>query len=130
MSNKPYVREVSKTTWFLNPQQPRYKRYMAREVTCIFIGAYTFLLIVALKRLAEGPDAFQGFLNALHSPLGVLFNLAALVAAVYHSTSWFNVTPQAMPIQRGEEFVPGNIIVGAHYAVWAVVSLIILILGI
>ena len=52
MSNKPYVREVSKTTWFL--QQTRYKRYMAREVTCIFIGAYTFLLIVSLARLSQG----------------------------------------------------------------------------
>ncbi|CDH44279.1 MAG: fumarate reductase subunit C [Candidatus Competibacteraceae bacterium] len=128
MSNKPYVREVSTTTWFL--QQPRYMRYMGREVTCIFIGAYTFLLIVALARLGQGKEAFDAFVQALGSPLGVLFNLAALVAAVYHSTSWFNVTPQAMPIQRGEEFVPGNLIVGAHYAVWAVVSLIILILGV
>ena len=126
--NKPYVRSLSKTGWFLT--QPRYKRYMAREVTCLFIFAYTFLLICGLRRLAEGADAFQGFLNALHSPLGVLFNLAVLIAAVYHSTSWFNVTPQAMPIMRGEEFVPGNIIVGAHYAVWAVVSLIVLILGV
>ena len=128
MSRKPYVREVSKTTWFLS--QPRYKRYMAREVTCIFIFAYTFLLIVALKRVAEGPEAFQGFLNALHSPLGVLFNVAVLVAAVYHSISWFSVTPQAMPIQRGEEFVPGNLIVNAHYGAWAVVSLIVLFLGV
>jgi fumarate reductase subunit C len=128
MSSKPYIREIPKTSWFF--RQPRYMRYMAREVTCIFIGAYTLLLVVALKRLAQGPDAFQGFLNALHSPLGVLFNLAVLVAAVYHSTTWFNVTPQAMPIQRGEEFVPGKIIVGAHYAAWAVVSLIVLIWGV
>ncbi len=128
MSRKPYVREVSKTTWFLS--QPRYKRYMAREVTCIFIFAYTFLLIIALKRLGQGPEAFQEFLNALRSPLGVLFNLVTLIAAVYHSTSWFNVTPQAMPIQRGEEFVPGNVIIGAHYGAWAVISLIILIWGI
>ena len=128
MSNKPYVREVSKTTWFL--QQTRYKRYMAREVTCIFIGAYTFLLIVSLARLSQGKEAFDVFVHALSSPLGVLFNLAVLVAAVYHSISWFNVTPQAMPIQRGEDFVPGNIIVGAHYAIWAVISLIILILGV
>ncbi len=126
--NKPYVRPLSKTSWFLT--QPRYKRYMAREVTCLFIFAYTFLLIMGLKRLAEGPDAFNAFVQTLGSPLGVLFNLAVLIAAVYHSTSWFNVTPQAMPIQRGEEFVPGKIIVGAHYALWAVVSLIVLILGV
>jgi len=127
MSHKPYVREISKTTWFLS--QPRYKRYMAREVTCIFILAYTFLLICALGSLADGPDAFQEFLNSLRSPWGVLFNLAVLVVTAYHSLSWFVVTPQAMPIQRGEEFVPGNIIVNAHYGAWAVVSLIILIWG-
>ena len=126
--NKPYVRPLSPTTWFLT--QARYKRYMAREVTCLFIFAYTFLLIMGLKRLAEGPDAFNAFVQALGSPLGVLFNLAVLIAAVYHSTSWFNVTPQAMPIQRGEEFVPGKIIVGAHYALWAVVSLIVLVMGV
>ena len=127
MSHKPYVREISKTTWFL--RQPRYMRYMAREVTCIFIFAYTFLLICALGSLADGPDAFQEFLNSLRSPWGVLFNLAVLVVTAYHSLSWFVVTPQAMPIQRGEEFVPGNIIVNAHYGAWAVVSLIILIWG-
>ncbi|MDG4552835.1 MAG: fumarate reductase subunit C [Candidatus Competibacter sp.] len=127
MSSKPYVREMSKTTWFLS--QPRYKRYMAREVTCIFIFAYTFLLIWGLGALANGPEAFSGFLESLRSPLGVLFNLAVLIVTVYHSISWFVVTPQAMPIQRGEEFVPGNIIVNAHYGAWAVVSLIILIWG-
>ena len=126
--NKPYVRSLSKTGWFLT--QPRYKRYMAREVTCLFIFAYTFLLVWGLKRLSEGPDAFNAFVQALGSPLGVLFNLVVLIAAVYHSTSWFNVTPQAMPIQRGEEFVPGKIIVGAHYALWAVASLIVLVLGV
>jgi fumarate reductase subunit C len=127
MSRKPYLREVPKTTWFL--RQPRYMRYMAREVTCIFILAYTFLLIFALGSLADGPDAFQEFLNSLRSPWGVLFNLVVLVVTAYHSLSWFVVTPQAMPIQRGEEFVPGNIIVNAHYGAWAVVSLIILIWG-
>jgi fumarate reductase subunit C len=127
MSRKPYLREVPKTTWFL--RQPRYMRYMAREVTCIFIFAYTFLLIWGLGSLAQGPDAFDAFVQTLGSPLGVLFNVAVFIATVYHSMSWFDVTPQAMPIQRGEEFVPGNIIVNAHYGAWAVVSLIILIWG-
>jgi fumarate reductase subunit C len=126
--NKPYVRPLSKTSWFLT--QPRYLRYMAREVTCLFIFAYTFLLIMGLRRLAEGQAEFDAFVQALGSAPGVLFNLAVLIAAVYHSTTWFNVTPQAMPIQRGEEFVPGKIIVGAHYALWAVVSLIVLVLGV
>lgn len=128
MSSKPYIREISKTGWFYG--QPRYLRYMAREVTCIFIFAYTFLLIWALRALANGPEAYQAFLDALNSPLGILFNLAVLVGVVYHSISWFSLTPQAMPLQRGEEFVPGNLIIGAHYGGWAVVSLIVLFLGV
>lgn len=130
MSTKPYVREVSKTRWYIDMCHPRYKRYMAREVTCAFIFAYTFLLICALGSLAQGKDAFDGFVQSLGSPLGVLFNAAVLIATVYHSLSWFVVTPQAMPIQRGEEFVAGNIIVNAHYAAWALVSAIILFWGI
>ena len=128
MSPKPYVREIPKTTWFL--RHPRYIRYILREITCFFIGGYTLFLVIALRRVAQGPEAFQGLIDALQSPLGILLNLLTLAAAVYHSTSWFNVTPQAMPIQRGEEFVPGKYIVIAHYAVWAVVSLAVLILGV
>ncbi|RUQ37929.1 MAG: fumarate reductase subunit C [Candidatus Competibacteraceae bacterium] len=128
MSCKPYIRETSKTTWYL--EHPRYKRYMAREVTCIFILIFTFELVCALGAVANGPEAYAAFLAKLHSPLSILFNLVALVVTVYHSVTWFNVTPQAMPVQIGEEFVPGQYIVGAHYGVWAVVSLVVLILGV
>ncbi|PIE83304.1 MAG: fumarate reductase subunit C [Candidatus Contendobacter odensis] len=125
--SKPYIRKLSKTGWFL--KQPRYMRYMGREVTCIFIGAYTLLLVMMLKSLAKGPEAYNAFLEGLGSPLSILFLLVTLGFALYHSTGWFNVTPKAMPIQRGEEFVPDNIIVGAHYGVWGVVSLGVLILA-
>jgi fumarate reductase subunit C len=127
MSRKPYVREIATTSWFL--RQPRYMRYMAREVTCILIGAYTLLLVMAVKRLSEGQAPYEAFLEALRSPLSILFLIVALGFSLYHTTSWFNVTPQAMPIQRGEEFLPGGIIVGAHYGGWVVISLVVLFLA-
>jgi fumarate reductase subunit C len=127
MSRKPYVREIPKTSWFF--RQPRYMRYMAREVTCILIGAYTLLLVMAVKRLSEGQAPYEAFLEALRSPLSILFLVVALGFSLYHTTSWFNVTPQAMPIQRGEEFLPGGIIVGAHYGGWVVISLVVLFLA-
>lgn len=127
MSRRPYTQELPKTTWYL--RQGRYMRYMAREVTCIFIGAYTFLLLWGIKRLSEGPEAYAAFLDALQSPISVIFQLITLIFAVYHAASWFNLTPKAMPIQRGEAFVPGGVIVGVHYAGWAVLSIIILLLA-
>ncbi|MBL8529228.1 MAG: hypothetical protein JNL68_16200 [Burkholderiales bacterium] len=127
MSRKPYVREFANTTWFF--RQARYMRYIGREVTCIFIGAYTLLLVCAVMRLSEGQAAYEAFLEALRSPASILFQLVALAFALYHTFTWFNVTPQAMPIQRGEEFLPGSIILGAHYGGWVVLSLVVLFLA-
>lgn len=126
-NGKPYVREVSRYGWFL--RHPRYLRYMAREVTCVFIGLHAVILLVALRRLSEGREAYEAFLQNLAGPAGVVLQLVVLAFAVYHSTSWFNVTPKAMPVQIGENFLPGAIIVGAHYAAWLVVSLAVLFLA-
>jgi fumarate reductase subunit C len=52
--------------------------------------------------------------------------VVVLVFALHNTTSWFNVTPKAMPVQIGEDFLPGKYIVGAHYAAWLVASLLIL----
>lgn len=124
MSRKPYVREVSKTTWYL--KHPRYMRYMSREVTCIFIGAFALLLLRAVERLSQGQAAYESFLAGLKGPMSALGLLIILAFAVHNATSWFNVTPKAMPVQIGENFLDGKYIVGAHYAVWAIASLVIL----
>jgi fumarate reductase subunit C len=124
MSRKPFVREVSKTGWYF--KHARYMRYMSREITCIFIGAFALLLLCVLGRLADGQASYESFLAALEGPRGVFGLLVVLIFAVHNTTSWFNVTPKAMPVQIGEEFLPGKYIVAAHYAVWIVVSLAVL----
>lgn len=126
-NGKPYVREVSRYGWFL--RNPRYRRYMAREVTCVFIGLHALILLVALKRLSEGREAWEAFLHNLTGPAGVVLQLVILAFAVYHSTSWFNVTPKAMPVQIGEQFLPGAVIIGAHYAVWLIATVVVLFLA-
>lgn len=127
MSRNPLVREVPPTSWFF--RHPRYLRYMAREVTCIFIAAYCVLLVVGLQRLSAGPAAWEGFLLALRSADSIVFHLLALAAAFYHAATWFNATQKAMPLQIGEDFVPGNVISGAHYVAWAVLSIAVLFLA-
>ncbi len=124
MSRKPYVREVSKTGWYL--KHPRYMRYMSREVTCIFIGAFALLMVCTLERLSRGQAAFDSFVAALKGPWSFLGMILIFGFATYNATNWFNVTPKAMPVQIGEEFLDGKYIVGAHYAVWAIASLVVL----
>ena len=106
VKRRPYVRPVT-SEWIF--RHPRYIRYMVREFSCLFIGAWTLLMVWGLKQLAQGPQAWAAFLE--------------------HSVTWFNLTPKALPVQRGEAFVPDGAISGAHFAVWAVLSLAVLFLA-
>lgn len=67
MSRKPYVRPISKTWWWL--KHPRYMRYMSREVTCIFIGAFALLMVCTLERLSHGQAAYEAFFCRHYRPM-------------------------------------------------------------
>jgi fumarate reductase subunit C len=126
MSRRPYIRELSKTGWWL--KQPRYVRYMAREMSAAFIGVYVLVLIFGLFRLSQGEAAYAAFLAAAEGPAGLTFAVITLVVAIYHSYTWFQVTPKAMPLTFGGKRVPGTIIVAAHWFGFVVVSIAVWLL--
>jgi fumarate reductase subunit C len=126
MSRTPYVRPIT-SEWIF--RHPRYVRYMVREFSCLFIGGWTVLMVWGLKQLSEGPAAWAAFLELMRSPASIVFQLLTLAFATYHSVTWFNLTPKALPLQVGEGFVPDWVIAGAHFAAWAALSLIILALA-
>jgi fumarate reductase subunit C len=123
MSRQPYTRPIT-SEWIF--RHPRYVRYMVREFSCLFIGGWTLLMVWGLKALSEGPAAWTAFLALLKTPASIVFHLLTLAFAVYHSITWFNLTPKAMPLQLGEEFAPDWTISGAHFVAWAVVSIALL----
>ena len=127
MSRRPYKREISKTSWFMS--NARYKSYMLHEVSSLFVAIYCIILIAGLFRLGQGEAAWQGWVDYVTSPIGVIMHLIIFVFAIIHTTAWFKVVPQAMRIQRGTEFVPGKLIIGAHYAALGVVSLFFIVLA-
>ncbi len=127
MSPLPHVPTVRRYSWWLS--NSRYLRYMAREITSLFIGAYTGVLVVGLTRLAEGRASYETYLEVLQGSMIVIFHALAFLFALYHTATWFNVTPKAMPLELGGQRVPGGVIIGAHYAGWVVVSAAFLILA-
>jgi len=126
MSRKPYLRPIT-SEWIF--RHPRYVRYMVREFSCLFIGGWTVLMVWGLKQLSEGPAAWAAFLQLLKSSASIAFLLLTLAFATYHSITWFNLTPKALPLQVGEEFLPDWVIAGAHYAGWAALSFVIFALA-
>ena len=120
MSRRPYVRDLSKTGWWL--RQPRYIRYMMREITALFIGIYVLVLIVGLFQLSRGEAAYDAFLESAAGPAGLAFAVITMVFAIYHSYTWFQVTPQAMPLMFRGKRVPGVFIIAAHWLGFFLVS--------
>ena len=123
MSRRPYLREEG-LRWVF--RHPRYLRYMARELSCLFTGGWTLVMVWGLERLAEGPDAWAAFLETLQSPASRVLQVMALGFALYHSYTWFNLTPKALPVQIGEAFIPDAAIAGAHFAAWMALSIAVL----
>lgn len=120
MSRRPYLREQSKSGWWLS--QPRYVRYMMREVSAAFIGIYALILIIGVHRLSQGEIAYASFMASTKGPAGLLFAAAAMLFAVYHTLTWFQVTPKAMALTLSGKRVPGGVIVAAHWLGFAVAS--------
>ncbi len=121
---KPYVRPVSKTTWYM--RQGRYKKYMLREVTCIIVAIYSFLAIWGVGALSRGPETWGNFLSAQQSMGWTAFHAVMLVFfTIYQTFDWFKLTPKVMPLQLGEHKVDGRLIVAAHYVAWLAVTAII-----
>lgn len=122
-----YVRPVSKTTWYLKDRN--YTIHMINELTSVFVGILALILLWGIGAVASGPEAYQFFLECLKGPGMLVLLWVTTIVIVYHAIAWFKVTPKAMPIRKGEEFVPGSTIAGAHYVVWILFSLVVLFLA-
>jgi len=122
---RPYVRSMD--GWWR--RDPYFVKYMAREVTAIFVAAYAVVLLVGLVRLGQGQAAYEGWLAALKSPLSLVFHLILLATFVYHTWSWFNIMPKTMPIMfvGGKRVQPG-MITGAGLAAAVVACLAVLLI--
>ena len=102
-----------------------YTLFVVRELTSVFIGAYAVLLIVLVRRLGQGPDAYRAYVEWLSSPGMLLFHLVALAAAIYHSVTWFALSPKAMAVRLGGRRIPDRAVVGANVAAWLIISAIL-----
>ena len=117
--SKEYIRPMP-TNWWV--KKKTYVLFILRELTCVFVGGYAlFLLALAARR--DDPQAFAAMLD---SPLLIALQIIALPMLLYHSITWINLTPKVLVVWRGEERVSPLLIAGAHYVLWAIISIVIL----
>ena len=121
----PRRRRVLGAGWWMH--RPRYFLVLVRELTAFFIAAYLVLLLILIKQVAEGAEAYESYAEFLRSPGMLAFNVVAFFFAMFHSISFFNLIPLGMAIRIGEERVHPSLISGPNYVVWAVATAIVLL---
>jgi len=108
-------------TWWL--KKPSYVLFMMRELSSVFVAAYSVVLLVLLHRLSQGPEAFEAFRSGLKSWFSIALHLVVLAFALLHTFTWFNAAPQSMSVRLGEKKVPPHLIAVLHYCAWIMVSI-------
>ena len=121
---RPYLRPIR--GWW--KRDPYYISYLAMEATSLLIAIYALILLFGLLRLGQGEAAFNGWLEALQSPLSVALHGLMLLVFAYHSYSWFKVMPKTLPAiyWRGAK-LPQSVITRTGVAAAVVLNLLIII---
>jgi fumarate reductase subunit C len=119
---RPYVRSMD--GWW--KRDPFFIRYMIREATAVLVVAYAAVLLVGVIRLAQGEAAYNEWLEALRSPLSLVFHVVLLLGFLYHTWSWFRIMPKTMPmILVGGRRIEAAVITGSGIAVSAILCLVL-----
>ncbi len=109
--------------WWL--QRKNYFLFMVREVSAVFVGLFALISLVGVYRLSQGEDAYQLYLSALQTPSAQVLFVVILLFSLYHTVSWFYLTPMIMVVRIGSKTVPPTLVLIANYLAWIVISLIL-----
>ena len=118
----PYRRPVPAAWWL---KKRVYFLFILRELTSVFIAIYLILLFLLLYRLSNGQESYENYLSFLAAPGMIAFHALALIAALYHTFTWFRLVPNIQVIRIGENRVPAIAIVAPLFIGWIVISAII-----
>lgn len=102
--------------------------YLARELTCLAVGAYGLLLLTGLLRLADGEAAFARWLAVMRSAPLLALQALLLAGLAWHAITWFLILPRTIPpVIVGGRRVPSPAIqvVGVGVALGAAVAIVV-----
>jgi fumarate reductase subunit C len=114
-----YRKRVS-TYWWVG--QWSHLKFILRELSSIFVGYFVFIMIWLLHALSQGPESYAAFHAWLKTPAAILLNLISLLFVLFHTITWFNLTPRAMPVRIGGKRLPDWMVALPNYVAWVVIS--------
>ena len=102
-----------------------YLKIILREISSVFVAWFILVLLLLIRALSRGPEAYARFEEWLSNPVVIFINAISLFFIVFHAITWFNLAPAAMVVRLGGKRVPGVLIAASNYAAWVVVTVMI-----
>ena len=117
-----YHQRVS-TYWWL--WRPAYLKFILRELSSVPVAYVVVLILLQLRALHHGPDAYAAFQAWLRTPWVVVLNVLSLCFVLLHTMTWFNLAPRALVVRVRGQRLSDALIIRANYAAWLVVSVVV-----
>ncbi|MCI0339276.1 MAG: fumarate reductase subunit C [Acidobacteria bacterium] len=118
-----WYRERVSTYWWA--RQWSYFRFILRELSSIFVAYFVVLILFLLHALSQGPESYAAIQEWLRTPFAITLNFISLLFTLFHTITWFNLTPRAMPVRIGGKRLPDWMIAAPNYVAWVVISAIV-----
>jgi fumarate reductase subunit C len=109
--------------WWL--KNPRYLKYMLRELTAVFAALWVVLFLIQIPQMASGPEANMMWRESIRSPGWIIFSLISLAFVLYHAWTAFTSFGTLIYLRMGKTATPGNALNATMMIAWAVVTLVL-----
>jgi fumarate reductase subunit C len=117
-----YRRRVS-VYWWLG--EWHYLKFILREISSVFVAVFVIEMLLLIHAVRQGPAAYEHYLQSMGNPAVLLLNVVSLFFVVFHTITWFNLAPSAMPVRMGGKRVPDVLVAAPSYVAWVVVSAVV-----
>ena len=102
-----------------------YSKFILRELSSVFVAYFVVLALLFVRALIQGPEPFARFQEWLKSPPLIALNTISLFFVLFHTITWFNLAPKAMPVRMRGKRVPDWLVALPNYVAWFAVSIVV-----
>jgi len=115
-----WYRAPVSTYWWL--KRPSDVKFILREISSVFVAWFAIMLMLQIRALSQGLEAYQEFQEWLQTPILVALNGITFLFVLLHAITWFNLAPKAIVVRLRGRRVPDSVITASNYLAWFIAS--------
>ena len=113
-------RKPLSTFWWLG--QWSFFTFMLREISSVFVAFFVVMTLLQIRALSQGREAYANFQVCLQSPVLLALHVLSFCFVLFHTITWFNLTPRAMAVRVRGKRIPDFLVTAPNYVAWLVIS--------